>query len=488
MDVLQTVVANLTKEEVRGFKLWLNSTNSSEQRKDILLLDYIRKANNYNEDYIFGKLYEGNDKNSFYKLKHRLLEDLGNYLAMTYTGKSDANNIYWYLSLQQIFTQRSQPKVAHYYLLKAEKKGLAVEHYELLDIVYSVLIKLSGELSEIDPEIYISKQKANAILLNKMRETDQVLAAMAYRLKATQNFGSRDSNLTRLLNNTIRDFAKDETIKKSKAFQTKIYRLVSQVLIQRHDFEELERFMVTTYSKFEHEKWFDKSNHDTKLQMLVYLVNALFKNKKHTESLDYAETLGEEMEAYGQLLYEKYLFFYYNALVINYAQIDIVRGLKALDEMEREIKGKKNAYFDFFVLLNKASLQFFKKNYNEAVRNIVRLYVNDHYKKTDSSFKLKIAVAECIMQLEASDYSYVKKRIEQVRKDYATLLSLSDYKREKQLLDIIAEISSASSESDLKYINKKIEKFVRTEVKQEVEDGEILKYRNWLATRYKIGL
>jgi hypothetical protein len=215
MDVLQTVVANLAKEEVRGFKLWLNSTNASEQRKDILLLDYIRKANNYNEDYIFGKLYEGNDKNSFYKLKHRLLEDLGNYLAMTYTGKSDANNIYWYLSLQQIFTQRSQPKVAHYYLLKAEKKGLAVEHYELLDIIYSVLIKLSGELSEIDPEIYISKQKANAILLNKMRETDQVLAAMAYRLKATQNFGSRDSNLTRLLNNTIRDFAKDETCKSS---------------------------------------------------------------------------------------------------------------------------------------------------------------------------------------------------------------------------------------------------------------------------------
>jgi hypothetical protein len=101
---------------------------------------------------------------------------------------------------------------------------------------------------------------------------------------------------------------------------------------------------------------------------------------------------------------------------------------------------------------------------------------------------LKIAVAECIMQLEASDYSYVKKRIEQVRKDYASLLSLTDYKREKQLLDIIAEISAASGESDLNYMSKKIEKFVRTEVKQEVEDGEILKYRNWLATRYNIRL
>lgn len=486
MDILQTVVLNLNKEEVRGFKLWLNSTNSSANRKDILLLDFIRKSVNYNEQTIFSKLYEGSDKNSFYKLKHRLLDDLGNYLAMIYTSKSDVNNVYWYLSLQQVFVQRNQPQVAHFYLLKAEKKGLAIEHYELLDVVYSALIKLSGDLPEIDPEVYIKKQKINAVLLNKMRETDQVLAAVAYRLKATQNFGGKDSNSTRLLNNTIRDFAKDDTIKNSKAFQTKVYRLVSQVLVQRHDFEELERFMVVTYSRFQEEKWFDKSNHDTKLQMLVYLINALFKNRKYEESLDYAETLGEEMEAFGQVYYDKYLFFYYNALVINYAQIDIARGLKALDEMEREIKGRKNAYYDFFVLLNKASLQFFKKNYNEAVRNIVRLYVNDYYKKADSSLKFKIAVAECILQLEANDFVYVKKRIEQVRKEYGNLLLLGDYKREKFVLDIVLEIIENVKGKEADLIIKKVLKFVHAPVKQEVEDGEILKYRNWLTVRYSI--
>jgi len=488
MDILQSVVTHLSKEELRGFKLWLNSTNSSDQRKDILLLDYIRKATAYNEDVIFAKLYTGNDKNSFYKLKHRLLEDLGNYLSMTFTGKSDANNIYWYLSLYQIFAQRNQTKIAHYYLLKAERKGLAVEHYELLDLVYSALIKLSGDLPEIDPEGYIKKQKANAVLLNKMRETDQVLAAMAYRLKATQNFGTRDNNLTRLLNSTIRDFAKDESIKSSKVFQTKIYRLVSQELIQRHDFEELERFMLSTYTKFEEENWFDKSNHDTKLQMLVYTVNALFKNRKYTESLDYAETLGEAMEAYNQVFYDKYLFFYYNALVINYAQIDIVRGLKALDEMEREIKGKKNAYYDFFVLLNKASLLFFRKNYNEAVRNIVRLYLNDYYKKADKSLQFKIAVAECILQLEAKDYGYAKKRVEQVRKEFAKLVAISDYKREKFVLDVVVGIVEEGADVNQNKLMKNVEKFVKSPVKQEVEDGEILKYRNWLALRYSIAI
>jgi len=59
MDMLNNVIAVMNKEEVRNFKLWLNSTNASSSRKDILLFDYIRKASDkYDEDLIFGKLYK----------------------------------------------------------------------------------------------------------------------------------------------------------------------------------------------------------------------------------------------------------------------------------------------------------------------------------------------------------------------------------------------------------------------------------------------
>jgi len=57
MDMLNNVIAVMNKEEVRNFKLWLNSTNASAGRKDILLFDYIRKtAVKNDEDFIFKKL------------------------------------------------------------------------------------------------------------------------------------------------------------------------------------------------------------------------------------------------------------------------------------------------------------------------------------------------------------------------------------------------------------------------------------------------
>ena len=489
MEILNNIIAVMNKEEVRNFKLWLKSTNASDDRKDILLFDYLRKSSQqYEDDFIFKKLYSGSDKNSFYRLKHRLQEDIGYNLALLHFGKHEANSLFLFLSLHHIFVSRNQSELAAYYLKKAEKRALQTENFEMLDIVYASFVRLSSELAELNPEIYIQRRKENAVKLNRIRETDQVLAAVTYRLKLSQNYGKRDVGLLKMLDNTIREFAADDSIKNSKTFQTRVFRALSQILIQNHNFIELEKFMLTTYNRFVNKKWFDKSNHETKIQMLIYIINATFKNRKYRESLDYAETLGEELSAFHNLLYNKYLFFYYNALVINYAQTDLARGLKALDEAEREMKSKKNSYYDFFILLNKANLLFFQRKTNEAIRNLVKLYVNDHYRKTDNSFKLKIAVAECIMQHESGDEEITLKRVEQVRKQFTEQLQSDDYKRERFILRLIPNLIKCTPLKKEKKLLGEVRKFVLAPVKGSVEDGEVLRYRAWLAPKVGIEL
>src|SRR3954447_24905389 len=98
MEILNSLVSVMNKEEVRHFKLWLNSTNASDERKDILLFDYIRKSEDkYDEHLIFKKLYQEKDKNSFYKLKHRLQEDIASNLTLLHFGKQESNNLYLFL-------------------------------------------------------------------------------------------------------------------------------------------------------------------------------------------------------------------------------------------------------------------------------------------------------------------------------------------------------------------------------------------------------
>lgn len=487
MDILNNMVQVMNKEEVRNFKLWINSTNAGSDRKDVALFDYIRKTGDaYNEDEVFRKLYKGADKNAFYRLKNRLQEDIGYNLALLHFGKNETNNLYLYLSIYNIFLSRNKPDIAMYYLKKAEKHARRLENFELLDIIYASFIKLSSDHTGINPEVYIEQRKENATRLNKIREADQVLAAVTYRLKLSQNYGKRDVGLLKMLDSTIREFANDDSIRYSKTFQTRLFRALSQILIQNHNFTELEKFTLTTYQRFIEEKWFDKTNHETKIQMLIYIINATFKNNKYHESLDYAEWLGEELSAYNNLLYDKYLFFYYNALVINYAQIDFARGLKALDEAEKEMKSQKNSYYEFFILWNKATLLFYQQRYNEAIRNLSRLYANDHYKKADVALKMKIAIAECIMQYEAGDSDTALKRVEQVKKQYAEQLTADDRKRERFILKLIPELIDCNDLSSSKKLYNTVHKFVTTPVKGAVEDGEVLRYRAWLAP--KVGI
>jgi predicted negative regulator of RcsB-dependent stress response len=481
MDILNQIITSLTKEEIRYFKLYLNRISLSGDRKDENLFDYMRKSGEaYKEEFIFKKLYTGTDKNSFYRLKNRLLEDLGSNLTNMHTDKSDTNYLLLQLSLYQIFIMRDNLKVAMFYLKRAERKALATENFELLDIIYSSYIKLSNNTAEISPEEYIRKQIENAEKLNRIRAIDQTLAAVSYRLKTTQTFERKPTAVLQMLEATIKEFGGDASLRKSKSFQTRLYRLVSQQFLQTHNYKQLERYMVITIQAFEDEGWFDKTNHDTKLQMMVYLANALFKNEKYQESLEVAKKLGEEIQAYQQLHYAKYVFYYYNTLYINYAATNIANAIKALDDLDKVMKQLKNSYYEQFILLNKATLLFEQKKFNDAIKQLVRLYVNDSYKNTSDSFKLKVVVAEMIMEHEIGDTNSFNKRLGQVRKDFGTQLNQRQNGRDKQFLKILELMGNNPAWKTTPKYTKIIQKFADNKAGVEGEESELLNYRNWL--------
>ncbi|MFN8285827.1 MAG: hypothetical protein U0V74_03685 [Chitinophagales bacterium] len=486
MDIINQLVCALNKEELRYFKIFAKRMVDSEERKDFLLLDYMRKSgDDYDDDLIAAKLYGKNNKDSFYRLKNRLLDYLGDYLTFHHTWKGDINEMNRNLSLYSIFKKRNQLKLAQFYLKKAEQKAIGAEDFEMLDVIYSHYIKLSNELMDINPELYIDKRRLNAERLNKIREMDQALAALSYRLKVTQNIGSGKHDALKILNATLKEFTSDEALKTSKSFQTRIYRAVSQILLQQHNYTALEKFLKETFSSFEKQKWFDRDNHDTKLQMLTYLVNSLFRLNNYKESLSYAELLGQEIKSFNGLLFDKYLFFYYNSLVINYSALDKNRALSILEEFERETRNKKNSYYDQFLYFNKAMLLHQSGKAEDAVRNIVKLYVNDNFKKADEAFKLKIAVAELIMHFDAGDPESYLLRSASVKRQFKKLLSGGDFKRDKQLLALMDKMVMQQNFRTNANLKRQAESFVKTKVAAGTVDSEIIRYNHWLAAKWK---
>ena len=482
MDIVGAIIANLNKEEVRFYKLYQSRMKSGE-RKDTLLFDYIRKnGKDYDEQKIFRKLYGEKDKNAFYRLRNRLMTDINKCLLLQHFDEDETMIAINQLALSRFYSSRRNTVLAAYFLRKAETKAKSIENFELLDLILGDFIRLSHDLLEINPETYIKKRSENQEKIKQLRSIEDVVAVLSYRLKITQNFSKSDQPVVVLLQKTVNDFLHDPEIKDSPIFKFRIYTAVSQILLQSRDYVALEEYLLKTYKEFSKLKLFNKSNHDTKLQMLTYLVNSLFKNDKLKLSLQYTDLLKTAMEEHNKFLYDKYLFFYYNSLVINYSKLDKVKAIQVLEDIRENKKITATPFYEIFIYLNLGVLHFDLSKYRESQRFITRLHQLESYKNADSALQLKIAVVELMIRYELRDFEYLDYRIAKIRKDFRDLLKNEVFLKEKDFMQIIPRLYHAAGQPALL---KKITVFIDKYKDSGDSDDEIINYGNWLVEKIK---
>lgn len=487
MDIINRIVTNLNKEEVRFFKLYLSRIETEDDRKDVLLFDYIRRSGEaYDDDKIFSRLYQSNDKNAFYRLKNRLMRELNKSITLQHFDSEELVYVFRLLALVKFYINKNQTATAHYFLRKAESKANHIESYELLDLIYGEFIKLSREMVSINPVEYIERRRINSEKLTQVRQIDDILAAVTYRLKVTQNYGGGDNPVLKTLEKTIADLQHDKKLLKAPVVRFRIYNAISQVLLQKHQYKVLENYLLKTFHGFEKEKLFTRNNHDTKLQMLTYIVNTLYKNNKLKESLQYAELLFKSMQEYNNMLYDKYLFYYYNSLVINYSQLDKQKALEIIDELSGNEKIKNNSFYQQFIWINRFLLLFDLKDYHKAARSLTKLYLLKDYKQYDETIRYKIAIADLITRHELGDEETFGYKHKQIAKDFKHLLNKKEFVNEKDLLGILGMMALIKIKRNEKQIRKLLADFKNRNKKiKNTEDVGILNYFNWVDEKIK---
>ena len=481
MIKLYDVIENLSKEESRNLSIFLNRTNAHSDRKDVSLFDFIRKnKKELNEEQILSKLYNNSiDKNSFYRLKNRLLTETGKSLLLLNFGRTDHIFVINSITLSKIFTEKNNYKIAFEYLIQAEQKAVKNEFFDLLDLIYSDLIKLSHESVEFNPIEYIEKRKNNHKSLHVLQEIDDLLAALMYRIKISQNYSTHNYQFTEVLQKTIDDFINYDEVKKSPKLQFKIYQSISRILLQHRDYVSLEEYLKLTYSDFVSRNLFNKSNHDTKLQMLTYLINSLFKNKKITESLKVAEDLFIAMSEFDHLLFTKYLFYYYNSLVINYQVSDKKKAIEVLLEAKTKPEIQKLPFYTIFVYLNLAVLYFDTKDFKNARKNLANLKLSDSFKDMDVVFRFKVHIVELLTFYEYGDIDLFDYQLNTIRKDFKEVLCKEDYQREKLFVDLVAKMETYHAIE----LKQKITAFLELTTKNPITDNDIINYDEWLKSK-----
>jgi hypothetical protein len=481
MDILNKVVESMNKEQVRYFKLFLARSNDRDDRMDVKLFDYMRKSGDrYDEEKIVRQLYPNENKNSFYRLRNRLLKDVNKSLIIQHFDEDDSIFTLYLLSLEKFYLGNNNIKVAHYFLKKAEVQAKKTENYELLDVIYGDYIRLSHEMTDINPEYYIKLRSKNQEQIRQLREIDDVLAVVSHKMKMTQNFSTDENPILALLQRTVKQYSSDKELSKSAKLRFKIYHAVTQILLQKRDYETLEAYLLNTWREFNQEKLFNKNNHDTKLQMLVFIINTLFKNGKLKDSLKYTEKLKTGMEEFQGIHFDKYLFYYYNSLVINYSRTEREKAIGILNEMKSNEKICSVPFYEMFIYLNLSVCFFDKRDFHQSIRHLNRLFVLDGFTAADKSLKFKIAIAELIIRYELKDFDVLETKLRLVKKDFKEFFSKKSNAREILMVNIISKLIEKDSLRSEKALLAQAKLLILTTTKKEATDADILNYRNWL--------
>jgi tetratricopeptide (TPR) repeat protein len=212
-------------------------------------------------------------------------------------------------------------------------------------------------------------------------------------------------------------------------------------------------------------------------------VNASFKNKKYEQSLKHAEEMHEAMKEYGKLLYDKFLFFYYNSLVINYSVLNKDKAISILEELISKRTLKSQPFYELFIYLNLAILWFEKGEFHNSIRSLNKLYTHAEYKNADETLKFKIAVAELIIRYELLDFDFLETRIKYVKKHFKPTISKPEHEREKEFIFILSKMMEAPQLSKNKKLSLRIQKF--SSPKQTLDDTELINYTTWLRGKIK---
>lgn len=460
MDVLHQLITNLTKEEIRFLKLFLARTNENTERKDLQLFDYIRKTGkDYEEAPIVKKLYGDTGKNAFYRLKNRLQNDIHSSIFLQYHDKNVTTYVYYLIATAIIYYERGQYKIAHNLLSKSELKATNSKDYELLDYIYSMMIKYSLNIEEINPEYYYNLRKKNAEHLNKLKHIDEILAVISYKLKRVKSFSPEQNPIFSTLKKILDEISADVQLKNSPQLKFQIYETVSKILLQKKDYNTFEVYFLTTYLQFNENGLFNENNHFTKLQMLVDFANVLYNNKKYDRSLGYAEKLKEAMQEYRRKGWFDYNFAYFDLQIKNKMAVNINESIVFLEQLKTNPDFIKIPNYEQFLSVNLLKIWFWKKDFHKALSNLYKMYMYESFVKSGNKFRINAFLTEIIIKLEINDFEHLQNCINLINEELGSLQNMNHLNVELEFIQIIRILVQQPNLKRDKLVKKKIKKF-----------------------------
>ncbi len=483
--ILTKLIQSLNKDELKNFKLFASRIkNNLNDKKSTQLFELIKekKLDEYSDE-IIKRLTNGN-RNNYYRLKNRLLEEIEHSLLLLHRNKDERFKINNWINIAQILTYKSNYELALSYLIKAEKAALKSEFYDLANIIYDHIIDLGKHYSQIPLEKYVQKRTESNQQYQQLQHFSSLFAIVKDKMLKT-NFSGKDQSIIQTLQTIIEQLKLEETYEKSPQIQFQIYHCIRGILIQKKDFSSLKNYLVTTLKDFEQKGFFKQTNfHHEKIILLVWLINCLFKEKEITHAEIYIKQLYQSLEAFDKLLYNEYVWYYHQSIIVLYGfSNQNKKAIALLEELKDKQIFSSNSNYQLSLFLNLVTHHYCEGNIEDSLEYLSKIISSKWYDSLSTDFKLSTSILELIIRSENKDSLYIIYKINNIRKNFRKQLKETAFAREKEFIHILHQIAHHPNPFKNPKTLKKIKQFINNSPEFEPVSNEAISYQIWLKAK-----
>lgn len=480
MIVIKSLVQIFSTEEQQQFVHFLETKNRRNDSKNIQLFKLVSKADLSSEELCL-KLYPSNNKAAYHALRKRLMGSLVEFMANVSLSEESSvqMQIIKYLLASRTLFFHNQYKVGYKLLDKAE--SIALEHnlFSLLGEIYHTKIQYTHNIPSLDLNDLIEKFEAN--LQNKLLEDrlNIIYAKIRHALNKITYKGEVIDFQT-LLETTFQEQSIE--INDSLSFKS-LYQLMAIVSISAfvtNDYMQIESFLVKMYSQLEKRKGKQLFYH---IQVLYFIANTLFRNKKFELSQEYLEQMYQQMLLSRKKYYRSFKLKHHLLLALNYNFSNQQEKAIELLESVKDIKHEDTeAILDIHLSL--MMFYFQQGDFKKASRILSKFYHTDKWyvEKAGIEWVIKKNLAEILLHIELNNIDLVESRLKSFKRNYFKYLRQINQERAITYVKHIEYYYKNPFNVTSEEFKKKVEtSFIWLDAKQ--EDIFVMSFYAWLKSK-----
>jgi tetratricopeptide (TPR) repeat protein len=445
MQLLESLLAHLDAYERSEFLVFLSRFNAP---KELQLAKLISGSEKLDSETIRKQLYgtgevDKKQRDAYSALRRKVTERLVEWIVTLRINheSTPSGKIFGLMMVAQMLIERNGVETARALLAKAEELATMRRRYEVLDTIYFWMIDHADTMG-LPAKECIAKWEANRKKFNEHLHLRQLVALQREQIRIAKVRG-----LALNPENSLKNIKKKLNIEATEAndplYMLQVIKLVRAAIVSGKDYSLFENFVSKIYLRLTKHNCFGPSDVEFELEFLFIYAHACYRNRKFEMAEELCTRMKELSSDKGlrtHPVYPRYL-----ALRAGIASLS-GRREEAITLMEKALDtsldhSEINEWLN--MQLNLSVYYFQTENYRKANKVMFALGKSNSELQDTMGMEwcFKKQMIELIIQYELGNPELSLKMVNQLRKEYAPMLSHPMYGRADIFLTLISRLA-----------------------------------------------